>query len=139
MKYLPWVLVVILAALAAWGFMGQPTGATVGTVNLIRIVDESPRANELNQLLSKRYNELITEFNLEAEPSEEDPTRADRERLAYSEYLAYRQELEQKFQEEVNGAVREVAKSKKVTVVVDEDVVRFGGTDLTSEVIKRLE
>lgn len=140
MKYLPWVLVVLLAAVAVWGFTMQPLGgAVVGTVNLTQIVDESPRANELNQLLSKRYNELITEFNLAEEPTEEDQGRADRERLAYSKYLAYRQELEEKFQAEVDEAVQEVAKKEKVAVVVDEDIVRFGGKDLTEEVIKRLK
>lgn len=139
MKYLPWVLVVVLAALLVWGFVTQPMGATIGTVNLARIVDESPRAQELNELLSKRYDELITEFNLGTEPTEEETDRAERERQAYAQYLAYRQELEQEFQEEVDGAVQEVAKSKKVTVVVDEDVVRYGGTDLTGEVIKRLK
>lgn len=140
MKYLPWILVVILGALAVWGFMAQPMGGSVvGTVNLNRVVDESPRANDLNQLLSTRYNELIAEFNLSEEPTEEDQGRADRERLAYSKYLAYRQELEQKFQVEVDEAVQEVAKSEKVSVVVDFDVVRYGGKDLTDEVIKRLK
>lgn len=139
MKYLPWVLVALLAGLLVWGFMARPMETTIGTVNLARIVDESPRAQELSELLSKRYNELITQFNLGTEPTEEDVDRAERERLAYSQYLAYRQELEQKFQEEVDRAVREVAKDKRATVVVDDDVVRYGGTDLTDEVIKRLK
>lgn len=128
-----------LGRFVSMGFMARPMQTTIGTVNLARIVDESPRAQELSELLSKRYNELITQFNLGTEPTEEDVDRAERERLAYSQYLAYRQELEQKFQEEVDRAVREVAKDKRATVVVDDDVVRYGGTDLTDEVIKRLK
>lgn len=139
MKYLPWGLAVLLAAVALWGVFGQPAGETIGTVNLARVVDESPRAQELNQLLSDRYDELIAEFDLESEAEEGDVERANRERQAYTQYLAYRQELEIKFQEEVERAVREVAQTKKVTVVVDDDVVRFGGNDLSDEVIKRLK
>lgn len=139
MKYLPWGLAVLLAAVALWGIFGQPAGETVGIVNLARVVDESPRAQELFQLLSDRYDELIDEFDLESEAEEGDTERADREREAYTQYLAYRQELEVKFQEEVERAVREVAQAKKVTMVIDEDVVRFGGNDLSDEVIKRLK
>ncbi len=139
MKYLPWGLAIVLAAVALWGVLGQPSGETIGTVNIARVVDESARAQELNQLLSDRYDELIAEFDLESEVEEGDAERADRERQAYTQYLAYRQELEIKFQAEVERAVKEVAQMKKVTIVVDDDVVRFGGNDLSDEVIKRLK
>ncbi|HHY14751.1 MAG TPA: hypothetical protein GX521_01615 [Firmicutes bacterium] len=139
MKYLPWGLAILLAAVALWGVLGQSSGETIGTVNIARVVDESARAQELNQLLSDRYDELIAEFDLESEAEEGDTERADRERQAYTQYLAYRQELEVKFQAEVEKAVQEVARAKKVTVVVDDDVVRFGGSDLSDEVIKRLK
>lgn len=139
MKYLPWGLVVLLVLGLAWTLWAQPMGATVGKVNMTQVVDESPRAQELNQRLSDRYNELITQFNLETEPDEEDIGRAERERQAYAEYLAYRQELELEFQDEVNRAVQEVAKNRKVAVVFDEDVIRYGATDLSDEVIKRLK
>lgn len=139
MKYLPWGLAIVLAAAAVWGFVGQSPGETVGTVNMGRVVDESPRAHELNQLLSERYDQLISEFSLGEEEDEDEPDRADRERQAYGQYLAYRQELETKFQEEVERAVREVARDRKITVVVDEDVVRFGGKDLSDGVIDKLK
>lgn len=139
MKYLPWGLVGLLAIALIWFFMAGPTGETVGIVNLTRVVDESARAQKLNQLLSDRYDELITRFDLGSEPSEEDPDRANRERQAYAEYLAYRQELETQFQAEVDQIVQEVAQKQNVTVVVDYDVVRYGGKDISDEVIRRLD
>src|SRR5690554_3354627 len=118
--------------------MVAPADEVVGTVNLGRIVDESARAQHLNELLSERYNELITRFDLGSEPEEDDVDRANREREAYAEYLSYRLELETQFQSEVDAIVREVAKNENITIVLDEDVVRFGGKDLSDEVIKRL-
>ncbi len=107
-------LAILLAAVALWGVLGQSSGETIGTVNIARVVDESARAQELNQLLSDRYDELIAEFDLESEAEEGgDTERADRERQAYTQYLAYRQELEVKFQAEVEKAVQEVARAKK--------------------------
>jgi outer membrane protein len=138
-KYLPWGLAGLLAIALVWSFMTIPAGETVGTVNLGRIVDESARAQQLNQMLSDRFEELITRFDLGSEPDEEDVDRANREREAYSEYLSYRLELETEFQAEVDAVVQEVAQSEKVKVVLDEDVVRYGGKDLTDEVIRRLD
>lgn len=139
MKYLPWALVGLLAIALVWGLMTRPEPERIGTVNLMRVVDESPRAQELNQMLSDRYQELLTRFDLESEPSEDDVDRATRERQAYAEYLAYRQELELQLQQEVDAVVKDVAQRQGVTVVLDSDVVRFGGRDLTDEVIRKLD
>ncbi len=136
MKYLPWGLAGLLAIALIWAMMMAPSGEAVGTVNLGRIVDESARAQQLNQKLSDQYNELVTRFDLGSEPEEDDVDRANREREAYSEYLSYRLELESQFQIEVDKVVQEVAERESVTIVFDEDVVRFGGKDLTNEVIR---
>lgn len=139
MKYLPWGLAGLLAIALIWALTMAPSGETVGTVNLARIVDESARAQELNRMLSERFEELVTRFDLGTEPEEGDVDRASREREAYAEYLAYRLELETQFQAEVDGIIKEVAQQEKVTIVLDEDVVRFGGKDLTDEVIVKLK
>jgi len=138
MKYLPWGLAGLLAVALIWALTMSPGGEEIGTVNLARIVEESARAQELNQMLSDRHNELITRFDLGSEPDEEDLDRSERERAAYAEYLSYRLELETQFQREVDEVIAKVAKDKNVALVLDEDVVRFGGQDLTNDVIKGL-
>ncbi|NLL49391.1 MAG: hypothetical protein GX249_12535 [Firmicutes bacterium] len=138
MKYLPWGLAGLLAVALIWALTMSPGGEEIGTVNLARIVEESARAQELNQMLSDRHNELITRFDLGSEPDEEDLDRSERERAAYAEYLSYRLELETQFQRVVDEVIAKVAKDKNVALVLDEDVVRFGGQDLTNDVIKGL-
>lgn len=139
MKYLPWVLAGLLALALVWVVFAGVGREQVGVVNLMRIVDESPRAQELNELLAQRYQELLTRFDLEDEPTADDVDRSTRERQAYAEYLAYRQELELQLENEVNAAVKEVAESRGISVVLDSDVIRFGGTDLTDDVIRKLK
>ncbi|HHT42211.1 MAG TPA: hypothetical protein GX014_02255 [Firmicutes bacterium] len=138
MKYLPWALVGLLALGLVWTLTSAGGEKQVGVVDLLRVVDESPRAQELNQMLADRYQELLSRFDLEEEPTEEDVDRAARERQAYAEYLAFRQELEMQLQNEVNAVVKEVAEAQGVSVVMDSDVVRYGGKDLTDEVIRKL-
>src|SRR5690554_3762609 len=61
-KYLPWIAVILLGAALAWLLWGPASEPQVGVIDLIRIVDESPRAQELNRMLMERYNELVEEL-----------------------------------------------------------------------------
>lgn len=53
------------------------------------------------------------------------------------------EELDRKLSTQIKGkiekAIADAAKAKKITTVVDKQVILFGGTDLTSDVIKRLK
>ncbi len=138
-KYLPWIAVILLGAALAWLLWGPASEPQVGVIDLIRIVDESPRAQELNRMLMERYNELVEELTAAVDEETPEEELANQERQAYAEYLAYRQELEAQLQAEVDQAVRQVAKDKGIALVVDSDVVRFGGVDISSEVIARLK
>jgi len=56
-------------------------------------------------------------------------------------YYKKQQELEELtkiVEQEVKTLIQDVAKEKKVSVVVDQQIVLFGGVDLTEEVIKKL-
>lgn len=138
-KYLPWVAIVLLGAALAWALWGTSADPQIGVVDLVQIIDESPRAQELNRMLMERYNELVAELNKTVDEETPEEERAEQERQAYAAYLAYRQELETQLQVEVDEAVRAVANDKGIKLVVDSDVVRFGGVDLSSEVIARLK
>lgn len=138
-KYLPWTGMVLLGAALAWIVWSMPSAQQVGVIDLVKIVDESPRAQELNRMLMEKYNELVAQLNEAVDDETPDEERANRERQAYSEYLAYRQELEAQLQVEVDEAVRAVAKDKGMILVVDRDVVRYGGEDISDEVISRLK
>jgi len=130
---------VLLAAALAWVVWGAPSASKIGVIDLVRIVDESPRAQELNRMLTEKYNELVARLNETVGEETTDQERADRERQAYSEYLAYRQELEAQLQAEVDQAVRAAAHEKGIVLVIDSDVVRFGGEDISADVIGRLK
>jgi outer membrane protein len=138
-KYFPWIGLVLLGAALAWALWGAPGQPQVGVIDLVKIVDESPRAQTLNRMLMDRYNELVEQLNAEVDEETPEEERADRERQAYSAYLAYRQELEAQLQAEVDQAVQAVAKDKGIALVVDRDVVRYGGEDISAEVISRLK
>lgn len=67
----------------------------------------------------------------------------DDEKEAYSEQLE--QGLQQKkiellnaVRDKVNGAVKEVADAKGLTIVIDKSVTIYGGQDITDDVLKKI-
>ncbi len=138
MKYLPWLVTALLGLLIVGLLMWSPQGSIIGVINMGQIIEGSPKARELNLELSQRYNLLLDEIRTGEEGLDE-AAQADRERQVYAEYLRFRQELEEQFQIELDRAIASVANELNINMVVDEDVVRFGGKDITREIIAKLQ
>ena len=144
MKNLSWLISAILGAVVAlllvfllWGHIFMPK---FGIIDIAKVVDESERAQELNRQLTARYNELVAEIQAAQPPEQSDDTDGSEiERKAYAEYLRFRQELETQFQQEIDNAVSKVAEQRRLMFVIDADVVRFGGVDISDDVAKLLQ
>ena len=80
----------------------------------------------------KDYDELNKTYS--ARLSELTKLQSDLQQAA----LAKRDELMKVIDDSVNGAIRAVAEQRKLTVVLAREAVRFGGTDITDEVLTRL-
>lgn len=138
MKYLPWALAT-LGAIIILALLINPTIAprNIGIVDMGRILNESPQAQQLNEKFSEKYEQLIAQLQIEADDI--DTERADYERAIYSEYLRFRQELDAQFQVALNEAIAAVAEAENLELVFDEDLVRYGGTDISNLIIKNLQ
>lgn len=139
MRYIPWLLVALCAIALIWFLANQTIPVhQVGLIDIGRILTESPQAQRLNQQLSEKYEQLVAQLQAEDEELDE-VAKAERERTIYAEYLRFRQELENQFQAALNKAIAEVAEAENLQLVLDEDLVRYGGRDISNEVIKRLQ
>ena len=110
----------------------------IGLVNMGKIVDESPKAHELNQQLSEMYQLLLAEIQEQRERLSEEEL-AEVEKAAYAQYLEYREQLESQFQQALDQAIADAAEADNIHFLLDKELVRYGGKDLTNKVIKRLE
>lgn len=138
MKYISWLLAALLLSIILSFSMRSPQPTLeIGLVNMGKIIDESPRAKQMTEQLTQRYNELLAEVQVKREEMDEE-AQAELERSAYAAYLKFRQELETQFQIALDEAIANVAEAKNIKIVVDEELVRYGGKDLSSEVIRRL-
>lgn len=136
-KSLLLVLAVLGVGLLAAGCQSEQ-GSNIGVIDINKIVKESPLAKGYQQQLVDKLEELESRIKEETEGLEAD-AKEEKEKELYTEYLRLKEELEGKLENEINKALKEVVKERNLTVVLYQEAVRFGGVDVSDDVIKRLK
>lgn len=124
-------LAVMVVSSGCW-----PWGPRVGKIDITRIVNESPRAKKYQEQLNARYESLVAGLQQNG-LSEEELKRRKEE--AYAEYQRLKSELEARLDREITAEVQRLAREKSLSVVLFKEAVRYGGIDLTDDVIARLK
>jgi Skp family chaperone for outer membrane proteins len=138
-RYIPWLLAALCALALIWVLYGQNASLEqIGLIDMGKVLSESEYAQRLNEQLAEKYDQLIAQLQSSDTEGIDEETRADQERAVYAEYLRFRQELETEFQAALAKAISEAAEEADLQLVLDVDLVRYGGKDISSEVIKRL-
>jgi outer membrane protein len=110
----------------------------VGVIDQDRVWTESTKAKQYQQELNAKIEEVQQRYQKEIEGlSQEEQVNKYQE--TYQEINNLRDELKEKFQNEVKGVIEEIIKEQKVDIVLNKQDVKYGGIDLTDEVIKNLE
>ncbi len=117
---------------------GCKSEKAVGVLDLQEIIEKAPAAQQFQDKLDEAGEEIEQRFAHDSlEISEEE--RMALQQKAYQEYLAVKQQLEEELNAEIERAVEEVVKEKKVSVVIYKQAVRYGGLDITEFVIEKLQ
>lgn len=131
---LAFVLLVVLASLLA----GCAQTTALGVFDVNKVMTDSPKIKQFQEQLNAKGKELTD--NLEKEKAglsaEEYQKRQD---AAYAEFLKSKQELEAQIDTSIKQAIDQVAKEKKLGVVLYKNGVAQGGTDITDDVIKKMQ
>jgi outer membrane protein len=110
----------------------------VGVLDVNKVMTESPKIKQFQEQLNAKGKELSDKLEKEkAGISEEEFQK--RQEATYAEFLKSKQELETQVDESIKQAIDQVAKEKKLGVVLYKNGVAHGGTDITDEVIKRMQ
>ena len=131
---------VLLAASIFTAGCGQ---VHVGTVDRERVQNEAPQLQSLvaeaNTKLAQAEAQQRFQANPNMTPEEAQQVQMDAQRKMAGLNQVYSVQLEQK----MNVAIQEIVKDKKLDVVMDSSkkypTVISGGTDLTDEVIQKLQ
>ena len=103
----------------------------VGVMSMDGVLDESERANQLQQELIKISNKLDT--------NNQDETKNISEEEAYQQFTAKKTELENQLNGEINKILDQISVEKNLDIILYKNKSYYGGIDITDEVIKRLD
>lgn len=141
MRKIDWFLalavVVLLGLTMGSGCTLREPGSTVGVIDLGKVVAKSPLAQRYEQQLAEKYSELRKRLEEEATKLDEEARKA-REKELMGEYLELKQELEGRLEKQIDEALGKITQDKDLAVILYKESVRFGGIDVTEDVIKAL-
>ena len=131
------VMVAALAIVVARSGPALGQSPTIGYVDMVRAVDAHPRKASAESALKEYAQSQIADVQQRAKGASAGQQEEMRRQLN-QQLLKRRQELIGGLEKDIRAAVEKVAKEQGVTIVLNREVVLYGGVDLTDQVIKAI-
>ncbi len=132
--------IVIVAALAIVVARSGPAlgqSLTIGYVDMVRAVDAHPRKASAETALKEYAQSQIADVQQRAKGASAGQ-QEDMRRQLNQQLLKKRQELIGGMEKDIRAAVEKVAKAQGISIVLNREVVLYGGIDLTDQVVKTI-
>lgn len=117
---------------------GCAQSGAVGVLDINKVMSESPKVKEYQEQLNQKGQELTSKLDAE-KPSISAEQFQTKQEAAYKEFLQMKQDFEQKIDDSVKQATEQVAKEKKLSTVIYKNGVAYGGTDVTQDVMNKMQ
>ncbi|MFA6074643.1 MAG: OmpH family outer membrane protein [Negativicutes bacterium] len=126
------LLVFIVAAFAGCG------GAKVGTVDPVKIMQTSIKMKNYQNEFQGKIKVLQDQMGKEAQGLDQAGQQKKQQEFI-NKANAEKQGFEQKIETELKAVMQTVAKDKGFDMVMAKEVLYVGGTDMTDDVLKKLD
>ncbi|WP_378950961.1 OmpH family outer membrane protein [Pelosinus sp. sgz500959] len=114
------------------------SGATIGVVDVNKVMTESPQVKQFQEQLNVKGKELSDQ--LEKEKATLSPADFQkRQETVYGDFMKTKQEMETQVDTSIKQTLEQISKDKKLSVILYKNGVAQGGMDITDEVIKKLQ
>ena len=126
------VLTMSLGLLAGCG-----TTDKVGTVHYAKLATESAKSKEIQAKMEVKFAEVnnrLVEAQSKQTPEEFEKTKQEAEQ----EFTVFKQAMANEFRSNVEVTVQGIAREKGLTIVQDKAVVISGATDITDDVLAKM-
>lgn len=131
------VILVIVALLVVPGGPVLGQSVNIGYVDMGKAIDSHPRRTSSERALQEFFQSRQREFQQRARRL--NPVqRQELDRQLQQQFIQKREELIGGLDKDIRSAVEKVGKERGVSLVLDRNVVLYGGTDLTDAVIAQL-
>ena len=119
------------------GIASAASSANVGKVNYQQIGSQHPDIQKVRGQIEAAYNEIGKDFEEKA-AGMSDQEKADYLQQCQQRFAQKQVELMEPITKSIDDTIKKVADNKGLSVVIDDSVVIYGGTDITQDVISRL-
>ena len=130
-------LAAILMLLTGPAF-AAPAGEAMGVLDINKLMAESPKVKTLQVQLDEKYMELRKQLDIE-KPNLTEEQFKQKQDEAFKTLLQTKLNFDAQIDESIRQAAAEVAKEKGLSLVVIQNSVTYGGTDITQDVLKKMQ
>ncbi|HWR56404.1 MAG: OmpH family outer membrane protein [Bacillota bacterium] len=133
-------LMMLLGGLLVFALLlgGCAQSGAVGVLDINKVMSESPKVKEYQEQLNQKGQELTKQLDTE-KPNITAEQFQTKQEAAYKDFLQMKQELETKIDDSVKQATEQVAKEKKLGTIIYKNGVAYGGTDVTQDVMNKMQ
>ncbi|MDR3255553.1 MAG: OmpH family outer membrane protein [Synergistaceae bacterium] len=109
-----------------------------GVLDSDRALHEHPKYAQTQEQLRTISNKKLDEAQAKIEKETDNSKKAEIFQNARKEIIDEERKLMQPLFDDVEQAIREVAKAKQFTVILDKTAIFYGGVDITDDVVQEL-
>ncbi|MBM7622918.1 OmpH family outer membrane protein [Sporohalobacter salinus] len=120
-------------------FTGCTQQSKVAVVDMQKIVENSDRIQDYQQQLDKKLKELQTEYKTKLNNIDDEEKLKVKREEAYQKSQKIKSDIESKVKADIQKVISEIAKEQEIDVVLNKNDVKYGGVDITDQVIKALK
>lgn len=131
-------LLILIAAMAVIAGC-TPQGDNMGVIDMNEVIKESPKAQVYQNELDQKGAQIQEKYKAISDQKLSEEEKQKQQEAALQEFIDAKKQLEDKLNSEIEEAVKTVAKEKKLDIVFYKQSVRYGGVDITQEVVNRLK
>ncbi|AGB42314.1 outer membrane protein [Halobacteroides halobius DSM 5150] len=110
----------------------------VAVVNKDKIWTKSKSAQEYQKKLNQEIKQLQQNYQKESKDLNQGEKVKKQQKL-YLKINDLRAKLRDQFKNKIKQAIKEIAQEKDYDIVLDQTEVKYGGTNITDKVIKKLD
>lgn len=111
----------------------------IGKIDLNRVIQESPKAQQYQQQLDERGAEIQDKYKAISDEELSDEEKLEMQKEAAQEFVQAKKELEDQLNAEIEKAIKQISDEKNLSIVLVKQTVQYGGIDVTQEVINLLK
>jgi outer membrane protein len=117
---------------------GCGTTQNVGVLDVNKVMTDSPKVKQFQDQLNVKGKELGDQLEKDKASLKPDEFQK-RQEDAYGQFMKLKQDMEGQIDAAIKQTLDQVAKDKKMGIVLYKNGVAQGGTDITDEVIQKMQ